>query len=399
MNNKRIALYCNFESCQNRVFSNALVGNPGIGGTQYLFILLFCLLLKEGYNVTLFSSYHFELGEASLNERIIKVNCFRDVVEQCDKLGMNVLIIRDQDVQRIKSLKFRTDTIIWAHNPIDRKNDRLIHKADFIKRVVCVSEQQAINMGGYRCSKKVSFINNCCGVGDKKNIPSADCRNEDNALYVGAFVPQKGTLESIEVWKRVIKKRPHARLYLVGGLQLRGGRKDKSKYCSRLLKATKNYSDNFVFTGVLNSQEVFELSKKCKVGLVNLSHYLRDETFCLSAVELQSYGLPVISRKRFDGLETSLGGSQTGSLLKKDSNIVSKIIEYLDTFSNETIKKSIDWANHFNQKTFIDNWKKIINEELGSGDTKRGAICRFAEYHKINIDKIKILLNKIYERI
>ena len=63
-----------------------------------------------------------------------------------------------------------------------------------------------------------------------------------------------------------------------------------------------------------------------RLGIVNPSHYMRDETFCLSAVEMAAHGLPVISRQRHDGLQTTIIHGKTGYLEKNNKDIAERII-------------------------------------------------------------------------
>ena len=337
-----LAFYCDMTGIQNSNVSSILSGNPGIGGTQYLFLLITTLLndryKKTSNNVSLYIKGHFSKYDS--NTPIIEVDSFAhclSLLKQVNKRykGNTIIVIRECEVLNSLGIikKNNYNFVVWAHNTITIRLQRIISKTPNINKIVCVSESQYKNMSFLPFyHDKCTFINNCYPRNyfyDKQTS-----WDEHSAIYIGAAVPQKGMHNLLKIWKHVSSKDEKAKLYIVGGVKLRNrnskagnwGITSKSyEYILHLFLKRLNRKQ-VEFLGVLSSDELKKYMQHVKVGIVNPSKVMRDETFCMGAVELQAYGIPVVSRKRGDGLETSILNGETGFLEKKDNMISRNVI-------------------------------------------------------------------------
>ena len=125
--------------------------------------------------------------------------------------------------------------------------------------------------------------------------------------------------------------------------------------------------------GAKGWKEIDKMIPRARVGIVNPSHYMRDETFCMSAIELEAHEIPIVSRQRQDGLNTTIIHGETGYLEKKDVDIAKRIVELL-----HSKKRSIEmgqmarcYVHRFTPENEICKWKEIV-------DSSRYIECQIA---------------------
>ncbi len=366
-------LYFDFSSYNDKKITQVSLGNPGIGGTQYLFLELFYFYNKLFENKSLQLYYIGEIQfQLDCKVNPIKINCFQDLSLITDI--NDVIILREND------FKINLDTInknnfnvfIWAHNTIDYITYRKILKTDKVLKIICVSEQQYLNMKDSKLKNRVVYINNFLPKQFLKIEVKHNNTNND-IIYIGAAVPQKGMHDLIKIWKYIERKKPNLKLHIVGGSRLRSLNETtgtmqiaSTSYEKKLIRLVKKLSHprNVIFHNVLDWNEIMTLLENCTLGIVNPSHFYRDETFCLSAVELSSKGIPVISRKRNDGLNTTIINSKTGLLLKSNKKIANQIITLsedvyrLNLMSKNAIKHSLN----FNEDIAINQWNQLFTQ-------------------------------------
>ena len=76
-------------------------GNPGIGGTQYLFLMVVFALRKRGYKVFLYSDVElnkYEIMQYKNNKELIEL-CCRDKIEKLvlNAYGRHEQVLNDKD--------------------------------------------------------------------------------------------------------------------------------------------------------------------------------------------------------------------------------------------------------------------------------------------------------------
>ena len=118
----------------------------------------------------------------------------------------------------------------------------------------------------------------------------------------------------------------------------------------------------------------------------------------MTALELESYGIPVIARKRCDGLSTSICNEYSGFLEKKDSGII-KDVDLL--IKNEHIYRemscnAIKYAKTFSVTSTIEKWCKLF-ENLQAVPTEYKESL-FVKFEKM-INKSVITPREFFVRI
>lgn len=368
-------------------------GNPGIGGTPYLFLLTAKYLNKlygPDYAILL-SDIDFMLNDSDII--LASVNDEKGALIYCKKHGIDLLVLNANMTDRVSMDFYDTDIkiILWAHNTVNGNSERIVARQKAINRIVCVSQQQYENMRDTVCFNKCTFINN---VIPRAFVESAVISNysEKKVVYVGSIMPQKGAHNLLRIWKFVEKKMPDAELFIFGGAKVW----DPALECGCLGIGDVFYDsvlnkelhrlkkpENVHFMGAKGWKEIEQEIKTFKVGVVNPSHYLRDETFCMSAIELAAHGIPVVSRDRKDGLLSTIKHNKTGFLEKTDKKIANRIVELLDNY--ELCRKLGDSSRNFSKGFIIEKeiykWKDIVeNRDVNSAQNIGIKISRDALY-------------------
>ena len=156
---------------------------------------------------------------------------------------------------------------------------------------------------------------------------------EKNVVFMGALVPQKGFHLLADAWRVISVNFPGVKLYVVGSGQLYSkqielGPKGVAikKYENRIFQKLERNDKNVIFVGSVGPEERLSIFQKCSVAVVNPSG--STETFCLSGVELQQFGLPVVSARKF-GLLDTVKHKKSGYLISHPRFLSSRILKLL----------------------------------------------------------------------
>lgn len=371
----RLAFFIEIKNNQNTIENSDLdKGNPGIGGTKYLFLLT-VKVLNEQYG----DDYAILLTDTNLKKSNIRLKT--DYVENaggaikyCENNNIDHLVLNANIADSANPKLFETNVniLLWAHNTLTAKRQKIAAITKSIKWVVCVSESQYNNMKDTPCFEKCTFVNNIIPKYFYDHAKLTDY-SEPKVTYVGSLMPQKGAHNLLEIWRFVEKKCPDAQLYVFGGAKIwnenttlgKGGAADI--FYDRLLqKRLKKLShpENIHFMGAQGWNYIDSFISTFRLGIVNPSYYMRDETFCLSAVEMAAHGLPIVSRQRHDGLETTIVNGKTGYVEEKNIDIAKRIIEIISSpdISRRMGTYGREHAEQFIAGNVVNKWDKLINE-------------------------------------
>lgn len=346
-------------------------GNPGIGGTEYMYFLLGVNLLKRGYDV---SYYVTDASKVTFYNRCIcqKVQSF----DACANLAVmeqrDFLIIRQEDVKDVLKLNNKSDIriICWIHNFIPYEKQRLIAECDMIKCCVFVGRQQYDRYLDCDIINKSTYIYNFIDFSNVEYHQSI--RKTKKVVYVGFLGYAKGFHEIAAVWPNIIRRVPDAELYVIGSGKIydkncimgnRGiAEKKYEEYLFELLGPTK---ESVHFCGNLGIEK-YEFMKNCLVGISNPTG--KGETFCISAVEMEACGLPVITWDGNGLLDTI--SREAGIFIRNRKQLENAIVHLLehDEIAVEMGRKGREYSEMMfspNQNTekWITLFDKIYNDE------------------------------------
>lgn len=358
-------------------------GNPGVGGTEYLFLLAVKALNKlheEDYSILL-TNIHFKNADPDLMTDYVPDE--QGAVHYCESHAIQNLVFTAVVVGRANPKVFDTsvDILLWSHNVLNSNRQRFAAETRSIKWVVCVSESQYNNMADTPCFYKCTFINNFISDHFYEHARVSDY-SEQKAVYVGSLYPHKGAHNLLEIWKHVEKRLPHAQLYIIGGANVwyadavLGSAGLADPYYERVLQKRLDrlsHPKNIHFMGAEGWGHIDSFISTFRLGIVNPSHYARDETFCLSAIELATHGLPIVSRQRNDGLATTVLSGKTGFLEKTDKAIANKIVSILSNpkMSGDLGMAGRAYAQSFTANNVVSKWCELTESSRKNGQNNR----------------------------
>lgn len=115
------------------------------------------------------------------------------------------------------------------------------------------------------------------------NSVSAPKVKKYDGIYMARFHPQKGPLVAVKVWEELLKKKPHARLGMIGQGSLEKEVKDYIK--------EKKLENNISLLGFKDGREKYKILKSAQLFL----HTSIYETGGMAAAEGMAAGLPVVA--------------------------------------------------------------------------------------------------------
>ena len=348
-------------------------GNPGIGGTEYEFVMLSIYLgqynIHSDIDLTI-----FQTGRYTLPDQIISINGVHpaDMLNEATTHGIDLLIIDSRwPLNLIKNLIQLSGikVIVWCHCVGSLYRHLLFSQWDAIRKVVFVSRGHYLNYIDNPIINKSSFVFNAVSVNDnihrnRENMPF-NIRPHD-AVFMGALDESKGFHVLAKAWPEVLRLVPDARLHVIGSANLYGGRFK----IGPLGIAAENYEKKFgkylsTENGLLHpsvilhgqlGKEKYEIMTKCRVGIPNPDG--NTETFCICAVEMQLCGCKVVTKWSSGYIDTvpfpNIMVSRTKDLA---SAIASSLVE--DNFDCTSNLWNI--RTHFSINTFGNKWMKIIH--------------------------------------
>jgi len=106
-----------------------------------------------------------------------------------------------------------------------------------------------------------------------------------DGCFLGAIIPRKGALDLIKAWIKVVRKRPDAKLVVIGG--------GSEPYTRKVKELIEKYNlwKNVTVTGFVSEEEKFNLLKRGKIFI--FPSYLEGNPLVVR--EAMACGLPVIA--------------------------------------------------------------------------------------------------------
>lgn len=343
--------------------SETRFGNPGLGGTQFEEAIV-SFYLKEMYPKMNFKIYTNNMGLTSHNVKIVYVKDIHELLEKVSNSDSILLFTQtDVDSAFYSSLKkTKIQAIAWVHNYLTYDVYNSLVKIENIQKVVFVGQQLYDHYIDTPLIKKSLVIYNC--------IPDCFVKRDDivtkKVVYVGALIRQKGFHVLAKAWKGILKECPDAELYAIGG-GLYGSENeisDYQKYCNRYLSDSKGeLLPSVHYLGTLGNEKE-EFYKTIKVGVANPTG--NTETFCLSAVEFESHGIPVVTYDGYGLLDTVIDG-ETGYRIRGVKDCKNAVVRLLK--DDELNRKLSNQAKKFADSRFtpdiiIPQWYSLLTEKL-----------------------------------
>lgn len=346
--------------------SNPKSGNPGVGGSEYLFALLGTYLKETADDIDI-CFYHYRKNKLPGKDKIVT-----DPYDMLQKMSSDKIDVFIHQINKPSEWyqalrKTQLKAIAWAHVYPAYYEQREFIKTDNVKRIVFVSKEEYDAYIDSDLICKGTYIFNMLDT-TKPKRPRVIENKE--VTYVGSLVPAKGFHALAKIWKNILEYVPDAQLNVIGT----GRVYDRNAKLGKYGIAQEDYEKSFMqylvtsdgkilpsvhFLGLLG-REKDDVFANTMVGVVNPTALT--ETFCMSAVEMELAGIPVVSRKKW-GLLDTVKDRQTGFLFSSDEEFAEDIVKLLND-KNLNIQMGND-ARQFVKDTFeasdiIKDWNKEI---------------------------------------
>lgn len=365
----RVAFFLDTRRIRSADLRDVDRGNPGIGGTEYMFFLVAAYLART-HQV---SMYVTAAGSHPPGIRYVVVRSIHDATVAIQAAGEEVVILRESEVlpnvTLLKSMKQRV--LVWAHNFSSRRTLKACAKMPCIARYLCVSREQHERLRHEGVFRKSDYIFNavvteaCPAV-----LPSP---TQDNVFYMGSLVKGKGFHVLARHWGDIVRAVPTARLHVVGSRRLYKERASLGplgiaspgyeRQFARYVTEHGRLRGDIVLHGILGADK-WRLLREAKVAVTNPSG--AGETFCLSAVEFGLLGVPVVTRNA-GGLIDVVENGVSGILFDDERELPGAVTGLLRDENRRAEMGRNAMArvrSRFDIAVVIEKWQEVIREVL-----------------------------------
>ena len=347
-------------------------GNPGMGGSQYCFLMLAYFLDKfhrESFKIRIISYEPLKLPSGIGNvvvsslEEVLSVSRGSVLIKrQFNTIPPYDVVDRSPD----------SNIILWCHNFLFAEEAARISRAEAIKGVVFVSRQMYDFYADHDIILKGTPIFNMVPDTDTppRRIPVSPV-----ITFMGQISKGKGIITLLKIWEKVHRVHPDAILNIIGKGNLYDrntsvgplGITDEATEREMLPYITDpdgTLSRSIKFLGILG-KEKYEVFSNSTVGIVNPSS--STETFGMGIIEMASSSLPVVTRKWNGHPDTAIDGKTSLLALSVSSmaHCVNRLIE--DKELNLKLgKEAKRQVARFAPETIVPQWARLI-KNVASG--------------------------------
>lgn len=347
--------------------SNVDLGNPGIGGTEYMIIALayHLSICQKKHEIIVLAQNDTQLPKQC---HIVKVENVIDSLSVCRQEKVECLIVQNSPEtnqlfhENLEELK----VVIWAHSFMSRKQWNLYAQSVNVKRIVCVGNEELELYCDHRAFKKSTVIFNAFPLPSCRPVLIPFQKRMNEVTFLASIVPHTHFYLLAKAWKEVVRQLPDAHLNVIGTGNLYNTTRTLGKYhiaqdeyersfMPYLLDEKGNILPSVTFWGKLGNEK-YEILKKTKVGIANPGGY---ETFCISAVEMQLYGAKVVSCKKGGLLDTVFDES---NLFVSEKELADYIVSALQCKQHDYEKVFLFLQKRFSFDVICGEWEKLLSE-------------------------------------
>lgn len=389
-NMKKIAFYLNNKDLPDIDYKSIIIGNPGIGGSEYEFLLVSYFLEKRANNLDINLISNFP--GLFLNKNKTYVHNISECCSFCvsNNIELVVIDIKSYDKNILDKFGTKLKFIIWAHNNISYPLLNEFFKTKYIYKIVNCGREELELYRDHLATLKSTFIYNIFPIKPKAYyIHNIADRKNHNVVYMGSLIPAKGFHILAKSWKQVLAKIPDAQLYIIGSGKLYNRNSHLGKYGiadenyeKRIIKFLVDESENILpsvhFLGLLG-EDKYKILGNCKVAVPNPS----GNTECLpvTVIEMQLMGCNITTIKHPAYYDTVMNMSY---LFDKES----KLADYIVARLKDTPDDYDDLYNFvftkFNTEASLERWEDSLKNDSFCVEK----ISAILYHHKMLKDKL-----------
>lgn len=348
------------------------LSNPGIGGTEYLSVVLGVALSEEykDLKISIVTDNRFEVEAVNKNFNII-VGDVRDIFSN-NELGDGYWIVTRASAQELNLSKDNCKNkkiAIWSHHPSDWRSLKYKKLVDFF-----------VSTGEYQYISNYHYFKNNIKIGNlyyqqnfnNKVIKQVNKKNFD-ILFLGALVPAKGFHHVLKHWNKIKTEVPNAVLHVIGGSKLYGIKSadgqsfpcDES-YANSLSKIVSDQKidlSNIIFYGSCN-EERFIIYKDMDVAIINPTG--QSESFSFNLHECLDFGIPTICSNDY-GLNDTMSHFKELAI-SSPREIIDKMLYLKSSIeaNKEISNKSINYISQYElrNKKILSEWYSLFSNNI-----------------------------------
>lgn len=401
---KRVAFYFDNSAIRATDCSKALGGNPGIGGTEWLFVAVSSLLANRDNDIEAVL-YTTVLGTFPAGIENVIVKDLSEAILMADSAGFDYLVVKHlaENITsgRLDVMTHNLRIICWCHVFICHWELDYYATNNLISKVVFVGREMYDLYRDHKIYHKATYIYNCVpSGGTREMVRQAPYNKRGNVVvYVGSLVPFKGFHLLAQAWPQILQQVPDAEMYVIGSGKLY----DKNSRLGEWGIAEASYENSFMpfltqsgqiipsvhFMGVMGDDKK-KILLKSKVGVPNPSGIT--ETFCLSAVEMQMCGCRIATINYPGYLDTV----RNGKLFDRRSNLAKVVIELLKSSYNDYDKSMDYFEQNFSYDSVISRWEELLHTGRTHYSDKLTNLCYRYKWLKELLRIVKQYLPILY---
>lgn len=387
--NMNIGLFLDDLGFQKMDFSRPYDGNPGIGGTEYMYLML-GYYMKKLYPDIGITFFHFNSNHLPDRCGSVIISDELDIFSECKKRNINVVIHHTEKSREWYRAAYKkgVSLIVWAECYLNYPEISYITHFENVKRVVFVSRQEYDRYIDDPVIEKSTYIYNMYASRPFRRIHAS--KKENIVTFMGNLSETKGFHILAKHWREVLGKVPDAQLMVIGSGQLYSRNNKLGPYQI----AEESYEKQFMnyltdeqgeilssvhFKGIVG-EEKDELLMKSKAGVVNPTAV--SETFCISAVEMEAVGLPVVTKQEF-GLCDTVKNGFTGLTFRKEEKISKCIVRLLldDSLNDRCSSNGIRFVKKmFSPEKITAQWFELLQSIDELPAYRRPSDCFYNDY-------------------
>lgn len=348
--------------------SNITQGNPGMGGSEYEFLIVSYLLQQRdnGIEPVLFTrsnlitphKYVIPVGGGNL-----QILC-----DLCVENGVGLLVINQGkfDDRIFGKYAGKLSLILWAHNTMPYSMLTQVSKLPYVKRIVCCGREMLELFRDHPASLKSTYAYNVFPIREAAWYrEKIDFSDNHNVVYMGMLSQGKGFHVLAKAWKKVLRQVPDAQLYVIGSGKLY----DKNAPLGKYGLASPEFEAMFIpslvddegkilpsvhFLGLLGVEK-YEALGKCKVAVPNPTG--NTECLPITTIEMQLMGCNITTIHHPAYLDTVVNRSW---LYSRTSQLAQYIIDRLMAPRDCVEETYRQLRDKFNEETSIRRWEHIL---------------------------------------
>lgn len=378
---RKVAFYINNATLSSVDCKGITVANPGIGGSEYQFILISYLLMQRhnGLNVKVYTTAEGIFPDSFCYEIVSELTA---AVTAAERWGAEYLVFKHEvghiHERTLANIQTSIKLISWCHIFTNESELDCYAKLSSIYKVINVGREMNDLYRDHPIYEKSTYIYNAVNTEGCRSIAKSHpfAQRKPVITYVGSIVPFKGLHWLAEAWHDIVKEVPDVQLYIIGSGQLYGRDKKlgrfgiaEASYEEILMKyfcQDGRIMDNVHFTGILG-EEKNDILLQTKVGIPNPSGI--SETFGISAVEMQMMGCKVATMQCPGYLDTV----KNGILYKNRKRMATTVVRLLKSNDETGYDEAMDYFDqHFSLDAVVSRWETLFLQ--GDLDTNQSMI-------------------------